>query len=432
VLINFSLENINSFKTTQNLSMEASTLKKDDFLTENLIKNKDKSYIKTALMYGANASGKTNFIKSLSQLKKIILSSNDLRSNFTTEITPFLLSTGSSSPSVLEIIFIENNIKYRYGISFFLGDIQEEWLYFNENIRETCLFYRELQEIEFNKSSFDEANIFVDEKKSGYGVIQRTSKHTPFISTLAAFEGLHSSNVVNFFKKIQILSGLDDGLFGNYTFDLFDKDQNFRKWALGVLKDFYIEDILISETKNNEIEKISSDNEDINNLLESLRKVANTTKSRSVEIVKKIPFTEDRITFPLSFESSGTKKILHLLGPFYDTFKSGNILVIDEFDSKFHSLLSKEIFKLFHKHSLNSQMIVNVQDTNLMDTNVFRRDQIWFVHKDLIEQDSQIYSLMEYKNIIKESYSEDYLSGDFDAIPLFNSFQSVKDLMGGQ
>lgn len=429
MLINFSLENINSFKTTQNLSMEASTLKKDDFLTENLIKNKDKSYIKTALMYGANASGKTNFIKSLSQFKKIILSSNDLRSNFTTEITPFLLSTGSSSPSVLEIIFIENNIKYRYGISFFLGDIQEEWLYFNENIRETCLFYRELQEIEFNKSSFDEANIFVEEKKSGYGIIQRTSKHTPFISTLAAFEGLHSSNVVNFFKKIQILSGLEDGLFGNYTFDLFDKDPNFRKWALGVLKDFYIEDILISETKNNEIEKISSDNEDINNLLESLRKVATTTKSRSVEIVKRIPFTEDRITFPLSFESSGTKKILHLLGPFYDTFKSGNILVIDEFDSKFHSLLSKEIFKLFHKHSLNSQMIVNVQDTNLMDTNVFRRDQIWFVHKDLIEQDSQIYSLMEYKNIIKESYSEDYLSGDFDAIPLFNSFQSVKELM---
>jgi AAA15 family ATPase/GTPase len=429
VLINFSLENVNSFKTTQNLSMEASTLKKDDFLADNLIKNKDKSYIKTALMYGANASGKTNFIKSILQFKKIILSSNDLKFNFTTEITPFLLSTSSSSPSVLEITFIENNIKYRYGISFFLGNIKEEWLYFNENVRETCLFYREGQEIEFNKSSFDEANIFVEEKKSGYGIIQRTSTHTPFISTLAAFESLHSSNVVNFFKKIQIVSGLDDGLLGNYTFDLFDKDPSFREWALKILKDFYIEDILISETENNELEKISSNNQDINNLLESLRKVKTSTKSKSIEIVKRIPFTEDRINFPLSFESSGTKKILHLLGPFYDTFKSGHILFIDEFDSKFHTLLSKEIFKLFHRHSLNSQMIVNVQDTNLMDTNVFRRDQIWFVHKDPIEQDSQIYSLMEYKNVIKESYSEDYLSGDFDAIPLFNSFQSVKELM---
>ena len=107
------------------------------------------------------------------------------------------------------------------------------------------------------------------------------------------------------------------------------------------------------------------------------------------------------------------------------------ILLIDEFDSKFHTLLSKEIFKLFHKHSDTSQMIVNVQDTNLMDTSIFRRDQIWFVHKDPIAQDSQIYSLVEYKNHIKESYSQDYLNGDFDAIPLFNSIKTVEGLMEG-
>ena len=76
-------------------------------------------------------------------------------------------------------------------------------------------------------------------------------------------------------------------------------------------------------------------------------------------------------------------------------------------------------------------MIVNVQDTNLMDTNIFRRDQIWFIHKDPIEQNSQIYSLADYKNHIKESYSQDYLNGDFDAIPLFNSIKIIEEFMEG-
>ena len=431
MLINFSLENISSFKTTQNISMEASNLKKDAFLNENLIKNKDKNYVKTAVMYGANASGKTNLIKSIGKLKQIVLSSQDLNHNFTTDVTPFLLAVGDVQPSVFEIIFIENDIKYRYGLAISLGKIEEEWLYFNENVRETSLFYREQQNIEFNKSSFDEANIFVEESSSGIGVIKRTSAHTPFVSVLAAFEGLHSTNVINFFKKIHILSGIKDNNFRDYTFDLIVKDSKFKKWALEVLKDFYIEDINISENPVNDIEHIKTDNEDLNNLLESLRKVATTTTTTTVEIIKRIPYTEDRISFPLELESSGTQKILNLLGPFYDTFQKGNILLIDEFDSKFHTLLSKEIFKLFHRHSKKSQMIVNVQDTNLMDTNIFRRDQIWFIHKDPIEQNSQIYSLADYKNHIKESYSQDYLNGDFDAIPLFNSIKLVEELMEG-
>lgn len=430
MLINFSLENVSSFKNTQNISMEASSLKKDSFLDDNLIKNKDKNYVKTAVMYGANASGKTNLIKSIGKLKRIILSSNDLNHNFTTDVTPFLLAGGDIQSSVFEVTFIENDIKYRYGLAISLGKIEEEWLYFNDNKRDTPLFYREEQKIDFNKSSFDEASLFVEEKE-GENFIKRTSIHTPFISILAAFESLHSTNVVNFFKKIQILSGIEDNHFRDYTFDLLVEDINFKKWVMGVLKDFYIEDIKISENQINEIEQIKTENEDINNLLESLRKVATVAKSRTVEIIKRIPFTEDLISFPLDLESSGTQKILHLLGPFYDTFKKGNILLIDEFDSKFHTLLSKEIFKLFHKHSKDSQMIVNVQDTNLMDTSIFRRDQIWFVHKDPIEQDSQIYSLVEYKNHIKESYSQDYLNGDFDAIPLFNSIKTVEELMDG-
>ena len=70
-----------------------------------------------------------------------------------------------------------------------------------------------------------------------------------------------------------------------------------------------------------------------------------------------------------------------------------------------------------------------MQDTNLMNTDIFRRDQIWFVHKDKIEKDSNLYSLAEYKNAIQKSYSEDYLHGAFDAIPLFDSIDDIEKLM---
>ena len=88
------------------------------------------------------------------------------------------------------------------------------------------------------------------------------------------------------------------------------------------------------------------------------------------------------------------------------------------------------MFQIFHHHSEASQLVVNVQDTNLMDTDVFRRDQIWFVDKDSVEQDSRLYSLSEYKIQKQKSYSKDYLQGAFDAIPLFSDLEIINCLMG--
>lgn len=433
MLISFSFKNVSSFKDAQNLSLETSPLQKDEFLLENVISSsKDNKLLKSVLVYGANASGKTNLIKAIGWFKKIVLSSySALDHNILKGIIPFLLDKNSvRAPSEFEVIFIEDDIKYRYGISIFNGEIIEEWLYYTK-IRETMLFLRERQTVEYNMANFKEAKLFIrpendSEKK---GLLEKTAPHTPFVSVLAVFQGTHSLNVTNFFTKIHAISGIEDENLGTYTFNLMKEEPKFYDWTLNILKDFNISELVINEEKIFSQEIISPDSDNIE-FEQKIEFPQNINISRiDVRVKKHLNHSEKKIEIPLDWESSGTRKIIHLLGPMYDTMKKGNILFIDEFDSKFHTLLSKHIFKIFHKNCKNAQLVANVQDTHLMDTELFRRDQIWFVHKEPVEQDSQLYSLAEYKNAIKKSYSQDYLQGEFDAIPLFSSINDVENLM---
>ena len=203
MLINFSFKNVSSFKEAQNLSLEASPLKKDDILSNNLIIPDEKNRIlKSALIYGANASGKTNMISAISWFKRIVLTSyGTLDHNVLRQVIPFLLDGKSiECPSDFEVVFFEDDIKYRYGISIFDGEIVEEWLYYTIT-RETLLFLRKYQTIEYNKTQLEEAKPFVKKGKNSdkKAILGKTASNVPFISALAAFQSKHGLNVINFF-----------------------------------------------------------------------------------------------------------------------------------------------------------------------------------------------------------------------------------------
>ena len=424
MLINFSFKNVSSFKEAQNLSLEASPLKKDDILSNNLIIPDEKNRIlKSALIYGANASGKTNMISAISWFKRIVLTSyGTLDHNVLRQVIPFLLDGKSiECPSDFEVVFFEDDIKYRYGISIFDGEIVEEWLYYTIT-RETLLLLRKYQTIEYNKTQLEEAKPFVKKGKNSdkKAILGKTASNVPFISALAAFQSKHGLNVINFFSKIHTISGIKDERLGGYSFSLLKEDLTFYNWALDKLKNFDITGLIVNE------EKISGQGIPFHPFS---RNVEEEISFLDIRVKKQLSNSKGMIEFPLALESSGTCKIIHLLGPLYKALENGDILFIDEFDSQFHTLLSKYIFNLFHITCKNAQIITNVQDTNLMNTDIFRRDQIWFVHKDKIEKDSNLYSLAEYKNAIQKSYSEDYLHGAFDAIPLFDSIDDIEKLM---
>lgn len=429
MIVNFSVSNAFSFKDAQNLSMLAVSSSKDDINQANVVSLKDERILKSALIFGANASGKSNLIKALSIMRDIVLHSvQAIESSFTKNVIPFLLSEdGPNNPSEMEVIFISDQIKYRYGISLFKGVIKEEWLYYTPSLRETMLFERDGVNIEFNKAAFGEASLFIKD-----GVIQKTRDDVPFISVVAGFNGEHSKRVVNWFNDISIISGSNEGAFTAITLKLINESNDFKLWIKKILPAFQISDIYLDEVAHDlPFNDVKTDDENLKNLFKSLENLAKSQKAFSIRVVKKTANGE--ISVPIDFESEGTKKIVFLLGPIYNAMKSGGLLLVDEFDSKFHTLLSKFLFSIFHSQSENgSQIIAAVQDVNLMSTEFFRRDQIWFVDKDIETGGSNVYSLVEYKEkqrALKSSYGHDYLTGAFDAIPLFNNYKEIDGLM---
>jgi hypothetical protein len=136
-------------------------------------------------------------------------------------------------------------------------------------------------------------------------------------------------------------------------------------------------------------------------------------KSKEVEIVKKIEGDEQEYNIPLGLESQGTQRLIYLLGPIFQIINTGEILLIDEFDNKFHSLLSQFILELYHKeNTCKSQLVITCHDTNLLTNELLRRDQIWFLDKDS-KHESELYSLLEYK----EHYTRQCPSGNADKNP---------------
>lgn len=429
MMINFSLSNAFSFMEAQNMSMLAVSSSKDDINLANVVSVRDERILKSALIFGANASGKSNFMKTISLMKDIVLHSvQAIESSITRNVVPFLLDeSGPSKPSEMEMTFVSDEIKYRYGLSIFQGKIKEEWLYYTPKSRETLLFERDGQEIEINKAAFGESNLFIKD-----GLVQKTREDVPFVSVVAGFNGEHSKRVVNWFGNIVFLSGSNEGMFTSVTMKLINESEDFKSWIKKILPAFQIKDIYLDEVAPDfPFGNIKTDDDNLKNLFSSIQNFTKSKKAYSLRVIKKT--SNGELSVPIDFESEGTKKVINLLGPIYNAIINNKLLVIDEMDSKLHTLLSKFLFRIFHAQSEGfSQIIAAVQDVNLMNTDCFRRDQIWFVDKDVNSGSSHIYSLVEYKEkqrALKSSYGHDYLSGAFDAIPLFDDINELEKIM---
>ncbi|WP_161787486.1 AAA family ATPase [Endozoicomonas numazuensis] len=424
--------------------MIASTSTKEGYNLEN-IKSVDafgiKSVLKSAALFGANASGKSNLANALASFKSIILGSLESISEKTIDsAVPFLLKENAfDQPTEFEVTFLSNENMYRYGISIKEGEIVEEWLYWTKNVRETLLFHREKQTVSFNQRSFPEAKFFVKREGELWN-IEKTKPFIPFISVLSQFDGEKSVTVTEWFSKLNVISGLTNSQFKLFTTELFEEDLRFKDWALKVLDSLQINGIEVSEVENKTAfpnGKNKLKDTDLNNALNATQGFLgkNKIKEKRIEIIKKDSKTGRLFTFPLSLESEGTKKLIHLLGPLYEAIKKEEILIIDEFDNKFHTLLCKYFIKLYNRsNSGNSQLILTCHDTNLLDKDLFRRDQIWFVEKN-DNHESEIYSLVEYKEHYTRkdsSYSKDYLAGKYGAIPLFSSLSDLGEILNGQ
>lgn len=431
MLLEYNFKNYKSFKDLNTLSMLAVRSFKEH-KSKNIIEFGKDKILKTAVVYGNNASGKSNLINGLQIMKQFIKSSfrDALMKETIISVEKFLLNTEcEDTVSSFEVIFIQNNIKYRYGFELQEKIIVREWLY-HTTTKETRLFFRQKGEFIINKSSF----------KEGLNLDSKTRENVLFLSLVAQFNGTISNNVIQWFNKVNIISGINDNGYAIYTIDKLRNDKNFKKWLSLIIKTLEISNITIDEMEieEEEINKFSSaNNEDLKNISKQREPIREQVKRLQISTWHK-KYDKDNLlieTIPFNFESQeseGTKKFIHLLGPWFDTLKNGKILIIDELDSRLHTHLTKKLIELFNEFNKNeAQLIFTSHDTALLDKEIFRRDQIWFTEKDQFGI-SSLYSLADFKteNVRNtSSFFKNYLNGKYGAISFFDIGEDLVELL---
>jgi len=362
--------------------------------------DRDFDLLKSAAIFGSNASGKSNLARAFTFITNIIFNSyrvslSNKKFGANKNIRFKLSDKSDSEPSLFEVTFIHDNIIYRYGFEIDNDKICKEWLYYKVE-RETPLFVRENQKFTINEESFPEGSEFKT----------LVNDNVLFLSFLGQHNQPYSSKLLEWFSNINAISGIDESHYGGYTLHLLQENSSFKKWASYALQ--YLEISNIQAVADNDQIFTYHNKYNENNIL------------------------VDTVPFEPSIQSDGTRKLISLLGPIYNTLKYGRILIIDEFDSKLHPNLSKKLLEFFHKYNLNgAQIIITCQDSSLLDKNLLRRDQIWFVQKNQFGA-SELYSMSEFDSTTvrnTSAYDKKYLNNMFGGAGTIKDMENLSNLL---
>jgi len=422
MLISFKVENFKSFKDLTEFSMEATKLK--NLKKQNSFDINNISLLKSATIYGANASGKSSLLDAMNMMKSIVKNSTSIEKSNDYFAQPFLLNSETENKETFfEIKFIIGNIIYRYGFSIEKNaTILKEWLYQKKleiRAREINLFIRDKKNINLGKN-FKEGKLLSD----------KTREEALFLSVVAKWNGKISLNILEWFNQFNIISNIKSDEFKHYSFNKLD-DKEFKDKIVTLIKsaDIGIYDISKQKLSFDDLkEKIN----EVEKLPENLIRELKENGLASVE-TKHIQYNKDNSfkklkSFELDFESDGTQKLLALSAPIIETLLKGEILIIDELDNSMHTELVNAIIKLFNSKNTNpnnAQLIFTTHDTNLLNQELFRRDQIWFTQKDIYGA-SELYSLVEYgKGKTRDDLilEKNYLEGKFGAVPHIDNLE---------
>ena len=425
MLIEFSVANYRSFKEQVTFSMvAANVVAKDKKLDENNVFeiDDDLKLLKSAAIYGANASGKSNLATALGFMRWFMInSSKETQSTEKIDVERFKLSTETEEkPSFFEIVFLMNGKRYRYGFEATINTVVSEWLFYVPKLKETKLFKRKLDKISVSKTY------------KADGIQQKTRHNALFLSVSAQFNVQIAQKILDWLtNRVALISTLNDRGYRGYTvsclMDNESKDEIFqllKKLDLG----FSYVKVEESEITVDSLPKELPD--ELKNLI--LKNVEG--KFSSVQTIhqkfdgKGSPVSTEIFNLDEQ-ESEGTKKVFALAGPLVDTLKNSKVLIIDEFDARIHPLISRAIVELFNSNETNpnnAQLIFMTHDTNLLNNKLFRRDQIWFTEKNRYGA-TDLYSLAEYNIPEDAPFESDYIQGRYGAIPYIGNLNHLID-----
>jgi hypothetical protein len=388
--------------------------------------DRDLSLLKSAAIYGANASGKSNFIAALKFMRGFILnSSKETQAAEPIDVEGFRLdSEMTAKPSFFELVFLLEGKKYRYGFEVNTEKVVSEWLFYSPRTKEAKLFTRDSNGITFF-SPF----------KEGRGIVEKTRENALFLSVVAQFNGTIAQQILEWFRHFGVISGLIDFGIRDYTVQSCENSENKLDIVRFIKRlDLGFDDFQIEKVKMTEARLPKGLPKDLKEFV--LKKSSDRTFVRTVH--KKYDSDGQILSSELfdldDNESEGTKKLFSFAGPLVDVLKNGRVIVIDELDARFHPLITCAIIRLFNSNETNpqnAQLIFTTHDTNLLSNTIFRRDQIWFTEKNP-RGATDLYSLAEFKVRNDASYEKDYIQGRYGAVPFIGDVHRLIGDNNGQ
>ena len=400
MIVQFSVENYLSFKGPITLSMVSTSLREDATLTENVlvpVADTGISLLKSAVILGPNASGKSNVIKAFDFFKRLIINSfKDVQAGEEIDVENFRLDVETSAePTSFELIFISHENQFRYGFTVSREKVHVEWLY-----RKACR--KRAKEVELYLREGDTFKVHPTMPLLQDIVNRKMVRpNALLLSAAAQFNDATAVEIIGWLNDTTVISCSDEDLNWKDALRHFDdEDMRERIVAFSQYADLGIEDI---EKSGDRV----------------------TSRHNQYDAEGRVTQT---VSFPfLDNESEGTIKYFSLAYPIIDALDHGKRLIVDEFDSKMHPLLTERVISLFNSKDTNpqgAQLIFTAHDSNLLSTGSFRRDQIWFTEKDRLGA-SNLFSLAEFKVRSGASFEKGYLAGKYGATPIIGNMSNL-------
>ena len=444
MLIKFTIENFLSFKEENDLNMLATT---DTKHKHHLLTNKKKKPIlRTAALYGANGSGKSNLIRAMGFAQNLIIEGR--RPEQRTGVTPFKLDKSCwNEPSRFEFVINYQDNIYTYGFVVDGKEVQEEWLFAIYNVKEVPLFER---------LTTKNGKIKVE---IGPSLAKKKSKKKQFISFIAEgtrpnnlfLHELYEKNVaeimplIDWFRSVLTIIGPDS----SYRDLIFDAhlDKQFLDFMGNFLKtaDTGVDGIITEKIEFNQ-DKLFAEMPEalkakLTNIKVNERVLFSTPDGRRFAMLREesgelsllklkarhqVAGTEEHIDFEIEHESDGTRRLMDLLPALLHSKTSEKVYLIDEIDRSMHPLLSRMFLQAYldDTNCGRGQLIITTHESQLLDRKLLRRDEIWFAEKDKTGG-SHIYSLAEFKVRNDLKLGKGYLDGRFGAVPFFGNLDNL-------
>lgn len=404
MLLEFKCSNHRSIKEKVKFSMIAGS----DNTSEELLKEFGRfRVLRSAVIYGANGSGKSNFIHALSFMRDLVSNSINHQPGQGVFQARHKLST-EETPSEYSIQFVRNDIRYAYGFSVKQNLIQDEYLYYFPKGRQIKIFERNGLEIKPGdryKGMFDVSVSILKDNRL-------------FLSCAANYSNIKEiEEAFIFFNTDIVIYNPRINNWTEYSIELMQNNNMIKKVFVDILRALGTgaKDVKVKLKKI----KLADLQQELQ-LPDALKNLLEAQEGNRVEA--KIVYDQFEVDL-MTEESTGVKRLFQMICPIIDILNKGKILICDELEASLHKSVIFQIVQLFQHYQKDkfAQLIFSTHDTSLLDTDLFRRDQVWFTQLNTKERATDLYSLFEIKNVRKsENLEKGYVSGKYGAIPMLN------------